>query len=282
MRIVITGGAGFLGTHAVALAVAAGHRVVAVDITPAEIPGAESIHADLLDCDAVRTVLAGADAVVHLGNHCNVHRAEAHALLAENTVMNANVFYAAAGHGVRHVVFASSIQAVSGGPTPPGLRYLPAPERRLPALPLDGDTPANAGNAYGLGKVFGEQLLAQLAGHHPLHAIAVRLPWLVSPEQSKNLSWENPAHIHRQAEIYTWLRVEDAARLLLACVSAPLPGFRVYQPAMPLPADWPDAETLARQYLPDAPRRRPGVPLTRLVDISRITRETGWTPSPRA
>ncbi len=278
MRIVITGGTGFLGTHTAALVVASGHEVVVVDSKPAEIPGAKFVQANLLDREAARAFLLGADAVVHLGNHNNARCADARTVLTENTAMNANVFYAAIEHGIRHVVFASSIQAMSGGPPMPDLRYLRPPARRMPALPVDGDTPAHAGNAYGLSKIFGEQLLAQLAHQHELQAIAVRFPWLAAPTQNVSLSLEHALVHYREVELFCWLRVEAAARLLLACVTSPLPGFRVYQPTEPLPPDWPDAETLARDFLADAPRRHPGQPLTCLVDISRITLETGWTP----
>lgn len=279
MRIVITGGTGFLGRHTVALAVAAGHEIVAVDSKPAEVPGAKFLEANLLDREAARAFLAGADALIHLGNHSHAGCADAQTVLAENTAMNANVFYAAVERDVPRIVFASSIQAMSGGPLMPGLRYPPPPLRRLPALPVNGDTPAHAGNAYGIGKVFGEQLLALLARQNELQAVAIRFPWLASPAHSKHRAWERATRLSRQAELFAWLRVEEAARLLLACVVSPLPGFRIYQPTEPLPPDWPDAESLADEHLPDAPRHHPGKPLTCLVDISRITQETGWAPS---
>lgn len=279
MRIVVTGGSGFLGARTVSILAAAGHEVVSVDATPSAEPGVEWHVADLRRRESPYTFLRGAEIVVHLANHSNARKADAQTVLAENTAMNVNVFQAAAELGVRRLIFASSIQAMSGGPLVPGDAYPAAPARRLPALPVDGTTPARAGNTYGQSKIFGELLLARHAEFDGLETVAIRFPF-ISRDPRRMLNWFKADNPYGAAEFYGWLWVDDAARLLLACASATsLPGFRVYHPAGPLPPAWPDAETLAQTYLADAPRRDPGSRLAHLVDISALSRELGWTPT---
>jgi dTDP-L-rhamnose 4-epimerase len=74
MRILVTGGAGFIGSHIVAALLAEGHDVLAVDAllpaahdggAPALAPGAELRVGDLRDVDVARDAVAAVDAVCH-------------------------------------------------------------------------------------------------------------------------------------------------------------------------------------------------------------------------
>ncbi len=68
MKILVTGGTGFLGAHLVPKLVAAGHqvRVIGRSKLPASWAGVEFVQADLKDRDAVRKSLAGVEAIYHL------------------------------------------------------------------------------------------------------------------------------------------------------------------------------------------------------------------------
>jgi nucleoside-diphosphate-sugar epimerase len=71
MRVFVAGATGVVGRRAVARLVAAGHEVTAVSRTPdkdalVESLGARPVRVDLFDADAVRTAVAGADAVVNV------------------------------------------------------------------------------------------------------------------------------------------------------------------------------------------------------------------------
>lgn len=77
MRVLVTGGAGFIGSHTVDLLLAQGHQVRVLDsltppvheagIVPAYFPqDAELVRGDVRDADAWRTALDGMDAVIHL------------------------------------------------------------------------------------------------------------------------------------------------------------------------------------------------------------------------
>jgi dTDP-L-rhamnose 4-epimerase len=74
MRILVTGGAGFIGSHVVDRLVADGHEVRALDLllpsAHAEVPAylnsaAEFVHGDLADAATIASALAGVDAVCH-------------------------------------------------------------------------------------------------------------------------------------------------------------------------------------------------------------------------
>jgi dTDP-L-rhamnose 4-epimerase len=73
MRVLVTGGAGFIGSHVVERLLAAGHGVRVLDslrpevhAVPPEVPAAaELVVADVRDADAVDSALSGVDAVCH-------------------------------------------------------------------------------------------------------------------------------------------------------------------------------------------------------------------------
>ncbi len=66
MRVLVTGGTGFVGSHVARALLADDHEVVILDREETHpTPGAELIRADVRDGDAVRTALRGVDAVSH-------------------------------------------------------------------------------------------------------------------------------------------------------------------------------------------------------------------------
>src|SRR5262245_26878423 len=67
MRIVVTGGAGFLGSYVAGFVANAGHDVAVLDRVPPRFNEVPHLPADLLSLDSVESALDGADAVFHLG-----------------------------------------------------------------------------------------------------------------------------------------------------------------------------------------------------------------------
>src|SRR5919201_1715642 len=113
MRILVTGAAGKLGSLTVGALVRAGHEVRATDSRFRGDLAVPLTPLNLLDEHGLYPLLEGCEALVHLGNHPNRFAGPSfQRLLAENTSMNANAFGAALERGVRHVVFASSIQVM--------------------------------------------------------------------------------------------------------------------------------------------------------------------------
>ena len=82
MRTLVTGAAGFIGSHVVAALVASGAQVRAFDRrAPDDLPaGADFVHGDLLDRDALRRALSGCDAVFHLAALYSYSRRDADAM----------------------------------------------------------------------------------------------------------------------------------------------------------------------------------------------------------
>ncbi len=58
MRILFTGGSGKAGRHVVAHLVEQGHRILNLDLTPAQLPGAYDLTADLTDAGQVFSAMS--------------------------------------------------------------------------------------------------------------------------------------------------------------------------------------------------------------------------------
>ncbi len=153
-KVVVTGGAGNVGSHIVDAAIAAGAReVIALDalvrgvpenLAPALATGkARLVELDIRDREAVRANIEGADVVFHQAalrwTRCQEHPRECQEVMVDGTF---NVLEAAADAKVKRVVMASS--AVVYG----------EPER----LPMDEDQPLRGTTIYGAAKVANEQM----------------------------------------------------------------------------------------------------------------------------
>ena len=142
MRILVTGGAGFIGSHVVAALVADGHHVLAVDAllpaahgggVPALAPGAELRVGDLRDPDVARAAVAGVDAVCHQAAMVGLgaDMSDVTDYVAHNDLATAVVLGALAERRFRGRIVLASSMVVYGegsyrcpdhGPTRPGPR----------------------------------------------------------------------------------------------------------------------------------------------------------------
>ena len=158
MRIVVTGGAGFLGSHVADRLAAAGHEVAVFDCAPSRRH--RWITGDLLDPASVASAVTGIDAVCHLGAVGDVYLAAEQPSVAAaiNVTGTANVCDAALRHGVR--VVAASTWEVYGHP-----RY----------EPMDEDHPCEPDHPYNITKLAGEQLARSYTRLRKLDVIALRM-----------------------------------------------------------------------------------------------------------
>src|SRR4051812_19236944 len=108
MRIAVTGGAGFIGSHVVDSLVAAGHDVVVLDLRPPHRDDVDYQRVSVLDGAALARGLRGCDVVFHLAGVANVNEAAADPVrTAElNVTGTANVWRAARESGVTRAVLA--------------------------------------------------------------------------------------------------------------------------------------------------------------------------------
>lgn len=166
-HILLTGGAGFIGSHTYVALAEAGYQVTILDnfhnaqrdvpdrlsqITGAAVP---VLECDICDAGALNDAFAqhDFDAVVHFAARKSVPEGEADPLgyYQTNCTGLLNVAAAMQAHGVNRIVFSSSA-AIYGTP-----EQVPTPET----------CPAQPGNTYAQTKLFGENLLFALERAHP-------------------------------------------------------------------------------------------------------------------
>ena len=154
--VLVTGGAGYIGSHVTLRLVEAGCRVVVYDNLSSghawAVLDAELVVGDLGDRERLAALLAARRfaAVLHFAAHIWVAESVREpARYYRNNVANAlNLFELAAAHGVPRVVF-SSTAAVYGEPGPELL------DETMPPAPI---------NPYGASKMMAERMLADIAG----------------------------------------------------------------------------------------------------------------------
>ena len=153
--VLITGGAGYIGSHVTRLLAAAGRRVVVYDNLSSghawAVLGAELVVGELGDREHLAAVLGGRrfDAVLHFAAHIWVTESiRAPAKYYRNNVANAlNLFELSAQYGVRQIVF-SSTAAVYGEPDGALI------DETMPLAPI---------NPYGASKMMAERILMDTA-----------------------------------------------------------------------------------------------------------------------
>ena len=177
MKVILTGGAGFIGSHIVDALLAAGHAVAVLDDLSSgsaeNLPTGVPLHqVDIRDTAAVARVFATErpDAVCHQAAQMSVSRSvrEPRFDAEVNCIGLINVLDAAVASGCKRVVFASSGGVLYGDVTEP------APET----------TPANPISPYGITKWVGEKYLEFYAREHGLAAVALRYSNVYGPRQN--------------------------------------------------------------------------------------------------
>ena len=116
-RTIVTGGAGFLGSHLADELTARGHEVLIFDqrASPFLQPAQEQVVGDLLDFDLLRRTLQGADYVFHLGAlaDLNAARSRPRETASINVLGTVNMLEAARLAEVKRFVFASTVYVYS-------------------------------------------------------------------------------------------------------------------------------------------------------------------------
>jgi UDP-glucose 4-epimerase len=160
MRVAVTGGCGFIGSHVVDQLVLAGHEVVVVDVGGRwRNPAADYRCADLFDEAALAAAVDGTQAVFHLAGAADVNDVAADPVQAVrlNVEGTARVLDAARRGGVDRVLLASTVW-VYGATTGEG--------ERTEAAPVDV---SRAGHVYVATKLAAEMLVhsyREMYGQH--------------------------------------------------------------------------------------------------------------------
>ena len=175
-RYLVTGGAGFIGSHLTEELVRRSETVRVADslITGKRsnldhVPEAEFIQGDLADLEFARKVVEGCDYVLHQAAIPSVPRSVNDPITSNRANVDAtlNVLVAARDAGVRRLVFAGSSSAYGDTPT----------------LPKDEDMPTNPLSPYALQKVVGEQYLQMFTKLYGLETVSIRYFNVFGPRQ---------------------------------------------------------------------------------------------------
>ncbi|MBN1657977.1 MAG: NAD-dependent epimerase/dehydratase family protein [Anaerolineae bacterium] len=176
MKIVVTGGAGFIGSHVVDSYVEAGHEVVVVDDLSAGRP--ENVHpeARLVEMDVNNPGLVALfererpDVVNHHAANPSVSRSVREPLFdgRQNVLGTISVLEAARQAGVRKVIYISSGGAMYGNP-----EY----------LPMDEVHPSKPVSPYALSKHTGERYVQLYGQEHGLAWTSLRYANVYGPRQ---------------------------------------------------------------------------------------------------
>ena len=221
MRVLVTGGAGFLGSAFTARARGAGHEVTSVDVA-----GEVDVLCDISDSEALAAAMTEArpEVVVHLAALLTDAAARAPAAAVRvNVGGTAAIFEAARASAVGRIVYASSIAGV--GPCAEG---------------SGDDVALRPQSVYGATKAAGEHLARALAGlpNYP-SCVALRFGWVYGPGRERGwrvvqqiierfASGEQRIAFPDLPEPIDWTWVDDAAEVLLRALAAPLPRFAAF------------------------------------------------------
>ncbi|HEY7289053.1 MAG TPA: SDR family oxidoreductase [Vicinamibacterales bacterium] len=172
----VTGGAGFIGSHLSEELVRRGHRVRVADSLVTgkrsnlnHIPGVEFVEADLSAPEACARVAAGVDYVLHQAAIPSVPRSVSDPITSNraNITTTLNVLVAARDAGVKRVVYAGSSSAYGNTPT----------------LPKHEEMPTNPLSPYALQKLVGEQYCAMFTTLYGLETVTTRYFNVFGPRQ---------------------------------------------------------------------------------------------------
>ncbi|MBB5752528.1 UDP-glucose 4-epimerase GalE [Prosthecomicrobium pneumaticum] len=167
MTVLVTGGAGYIGSHMVWRLLDAGERVVVIDSLAtgfrfAIAPEAAAVFGDVGDEDLVRSTIEaqGVDAVIHFAGSVVVPDSVADPLgyYLNNTVKSRSVIAAAVAAGVSHFIFSSTAAVYGSGG----------------AEPIREDAPLAPASPYGRSKLMTEMMLADTAAAHEFRYAALR------------------------------------------------------------------------------------------------------------
>lgn len=172
MRVLLTGGAGYIGSQLTAMLLTMGHQVSVLDnlstgsldaLRRAQLAAGRVcrfVHGSILDASAVRTALQDVDAVVHLAGFKSVSESMSQPARyhANNVGGMSCLLYQMDRQGVHRIVFSSSA-AVYGNTDQHAISESSPPDPQSP---------------YGRTKAIGEQLLQDLADQAGWAAISLR------------------------------------------------------------------------------------------------------------
>jgi dTDP-L-rhamnose 4-epimerase len=258
MRVLVTGGAGFIGSAVVDLLVREGHEVVVLDERDGPASGATSLVGDIRDAQAVRAALRGVDAVSHqaamVGLGVDFDDIESYVSRNDlGTAVLLREMHATCFRG-RLVLASSMVVYGEGGyrcaahgavrPTPRRLERLesgifepdcPRCGAELHPVPVGESDATDPRNVYAATKLHQEHLCAIYGREHGSSTIALRYHNVYGPGMPRDTPYAGVAALFRSAlargepprvfedggQRRDFVHVDDVARANLAALLAP-------------------------------------------------------------
>ncbi|MEI6762376.1 MAG: SDR family oxidoreductase [Betaproteobacteria bacterium] len=284
MKTLVTGGAGFIGSHLCELLVAQGHEVLALDSlvsgrlqnlkTIAGQPGVRFVQADICDSAAIAPYFEGVDWVFHLAGLADIVPSieQPAQYFQTNVTGTLHVLEAARRFGAKRLVYAASSSSY-GVPD-----VYPTPET-YPIKPL---------YPYALTKHMGEELVLHWARVYQMPAMSLRL-FNVYGTRSRTSGAYGAVFgvflaqkLHGQpftvvgdgTQTRDFTYVTDVARAFLAAAESDLSGLALNVGS----GDHYSVNRLVELLGGDVVHipRRPGEPDCTFADIGQIRRLLGW------
>lgn len=180
LRVLVSGGAGFIGSHTVDRFLAEGFEVVVLDslrsgslenvVSHVGENGFSFVLGDVRDVELVRRVVRDGDCVVHLAALVSVPESTRDPALAYDINVNGtlNLLRACVDSGVRRFVYASSC-AVYGD---------------VERLPIKEDSPTKPQSPYGASKLEAENLVRKYYADFGLETVCLRYFNVYGPRQT--------------------------------------------------------------------------------------------------
>lgn len=198
-KLVLTGAAGRLGSYLREPLAAMCDELVSTDIADdigTLYDGERYVQADLAKYDDIYPILEGADMVIHFG--AIVDEKPFEELLGPNFVGSYNIWEAGYQHGVRRIVYASSIHAVG--------MY---PKRQC----IDTEVPHRPDTFYGLAKCFTEDLGSMYWDKRNMESVHLRIL--------------SAAQVNNARALGSWLSYDDLIQLVTRSIETPSVGFSI-------------------------------------------------------
>lgn len=289
MKILVTGGAGFIGSHLTDAYLAAGHDVAVLDdLSRGSVsnvnPRARLYKGDIRDRDSVEQVFSAEkpDAVNHHAAQIDVRRGVREPVFdaSVNILGSITLIEAAVAHKVRRFVYISSAGATYGEP-----ETLPVPE----------EYPTNPVTPYGISKHTVEHYLDMFSALYGLPFVVLRYGNVYGPRQSSKgeagvfaifceqmLAGIRPSIYGDGTKARDYVYVEDVVRANVLALErgtgeafniasgAPTTDYEVFQRVR----DSMGIHNLEPEYAP----RRPGEMERIYLDIAKAQQLLGWSP----
>ena len=262
-RIVFTGGTGKAGRHVVPVLLEKGYSILNVDLKPLNLPGVNTLVADLTDSGQAFNALSchfgfegyelgkppsAPDAVVHFAAIPRVLLEPDNKTYFANVMSTYNVIEAAMKLGVRKVIIASS-------ETTYGVCFAEG-DKDYHSFPLEEDYDSDPMDSYGLSKVVNEKTARAFAMRYNADIYALRIGNVIEPHEYDAFSdyLANPPMRKRNA--WSYIDARDLGEIVHLGIQKDGLGYQVFNAVNDtITADMPTEEFLAK-YAPHTPVTR--------------------------